>query len=196
MLYLAKLIQFIFAVYIILLIVRILFAWLRPNMFNPIVRFVYKLTDPYLKLFAGMRFMRIGSLDLSPLIAFYVLFLLMGILYNLVLRDNITIEFFFSLAITYFFKFVYFFLLIFIITITLRFIFGFIRMRGNNIVVTAVYSISEPMVRPFRNLLKVKGQRSFDVAALLSLVVIVLTRVVILPRLLEFILILINGNGL
>ena len=196
MFHLAKTVQLIFAIYIILLIVRILFAWLRPNMFNPVVRLVYRLTDPYLKFFAKIRFLRIGSLDLSPLFAFYVLYLIMGLLNRIILHDNITLQDFFELAITYFFRFVYFFLIIFIITVALRFIFGFIKMRGNNVVVTAVYSISEHAVRPFRNLLKVQGQRSFDIAALFSLLVLVITRFFVLPWLLEFILNLINGSGL
>ena len=196
MVYLANAVRLLFSIYIILIFVRILFAWLRPNMFNPVVRFVYKLTDPYLKLFAGMRFIRIGALDLSPIFAFYVLYLLQELLYNLILRGHITLEFVVVLAISYFFRFVYFILFIFLITVALRFIFGFIRMRGNNVVVTAIYSISEPAVRPFRNLLKMQSQKSFDIAALLSLIVIILARFIILPRLLDLIKILIQGSGL
>jgi len=196
MVYLANAVRLIFSIYIILIFIRILFAWLRPNMFNPIVRFVYRLTDPYLKLFAGIRFIRIGALDLSPILAFYVLYLLQELLYNLILRGHITLQFFVILAISYFFRFVYFILFIFLITVALRFIFGFIRMRGNNVVVTAIYSISEPAVRPFRNLLKVQNQKSFDIAALLSLIVIILARFIILPRLLDLIKILITGSGL
>ena len=164
-------------------------------MFNPIVRFVYRLTDPYLKLFAGLRFMRIGSLDFSPIFAFYVLYLLQELCYNLILRGHITPELFFVLAISYFFRFVYFILFIFMITVALRFIFGFVRMRGNNVIITAIYSISEPAVRPFRNLLKVQHEGSFDIAALLSLIVIVLARFLVLPRLLDLIKILIAGSG-
>jgi YggT family protein len=196
MVYLANAVRFLFSIYIILIFVRILFAWLRPSMFNPLVRFVYKLTDPYLKLFAGMRFIRIGALDLSPIFAFYVLYLLQELLYNLILRGHITLDFVVLLAITYFFRFVYFILFIFMIAVALRFIFGFIRMRENNIFVNAIYSISEPAVRPFRKLLKVQRQGSFDFAALLSLVVLILARFFILPRLLVLIEVLIKGSGL
>lgn len=195
MVYLANGVRLLFSIYIILIFIRILFAWLRPNMFNPIVRFVYRLTDPYLKLFAGLRFMRIGSLDFSPIFAFYVLYLLQELCYNLILRGHITLELIFVLAISYFFRFVYFILFIFMIAVALRFIFGFVRMRGNNVIVTAIYSISEPAVRPFRNLLKVQNGGSFDIAGLLTLIVIVLARFLVLPRLLDLIKILIAGNG-
>jgi YggT family protein len=193
---LARAVRYIFSIYIILIFVRILFAWLRPSMFNPIVRFVYKLTDPYLKLFAGLRFMRIGALDFSPILALYVLYLLQELFYNIILRGLVTPEFVLILVITLFFRFVYFILFIFMITVALRFIFGFIRFGGNNVVVTAIYSISEPAVRPFRNLLKVKDGGSFDVAALLSLIVIILARFLVLPRLLELIELLITRSNL
>ncbi len=193
---LARAVRYIFSIYIILIFIRILFAWLRPSMFNPIVRFVYKLTDPYLKLFAGLRFMRIGALDFSPILALYVLYLLQELFYNVILRGHVTPEFVLLLVITLFFRFVYFILFIFIITVALRFIFGFIRFGGNNVVVTAIYSISEPAVRPFRTLLKVKDGGSFDVAAFLSLIVIILARFLVLPRLLELIEMLITRSGL
>jgi YggT family protein len=192
---LARFVQLLFSIYIILIFIRILFVWLRPSMFNPIVRFVYRLTDPYLKLFAGLRYMRIGALDLSPLIALYVIYLLMELSYNLILRGKITPDLVFDIVITIAFRFIYFFLIIFMITVALRFIFGFVRMRGNNVIITAIYSISEPAVRPFRNLLKVQNEGSFDIAALLSLIVIVLARFLVLPKLLDLIKILITGNG-
>jgi YggT family protein len=195
MVYLANFVRLLFSIYIILIFIRILFAWLRPNMFNPIVRFVYRLTDPYLKLFAGLRYLRIGTLDFSPILAFYVLYLLQELSYNLILRGHITPEFLTILIITLLFRFVYFILIIFLITVALRFIFGMIRMRGNNVLVTAVYSISEPAVRPFRNLFKVQQARGVDLAALLSLVVLVLARFFILPRLLRLIVTLIDRSG-
>jgi YggT family protein len=195
MVYLANIVRLIFSIYIILIFIRILFALLRPNMFNPIVRFVCRLTDPYLKLFAGLRFLRIGAFDFSPILAFYVLYLLQELCYNLILRGHITLELLVSLVITLCFRFVYFILFIFIITLALRFIFGLIRMKGNNVLVNAVYSISEPAVRPFRNLLRTRSEGSVDVAALFSLIVFILARFLILPRLLRLIISLINSRG-
>lgn len=195
MVYFANVVRLIFSIYIILIFIRILFAWLRPNMFNPIVRFVYRLTDPYLKLFAGLRFLRIGSLDFSPILAFYVLYLAQELCYNLILRGHITTEFLASLVITLGFRFVYFILFIFIVTLALRFIFGLVPMKGNNVLVAAVHSISEPAVRPFRNLLRIRHEGGVDIAALLSLIVFVLARVVILPRILKLIVTLISNRS-
>jgi len=196
MVYLANIVRLVFSIYIILIFIRILFAWLRPNMFNPIVRFVYRLTDPYLKLFAGLRFLKIGALDFSPILAFYVLYLLQELCYNVILRGHITPELLLTLIITLCFRFVYFILFIFMITVALRFIFGLIHMKGNNVLVSAVYSISEPAVKPFRNLLRIQHERGIDVAALFSLVVVILARFLVLPRLLKLVITLINSRGL
>ena len=65
--FVANLVRLLFMIYIILIFVRVLFTWLRPHMFNPIVRFVYMATDPYLKLFAGLKFLRVGNFDFSRL---------------------------------------------------------------------------------------------------------------------------------
>lgn len=58
-----------------LVMVRALISWVNPDPFNPIVQFLYKTTDPIL---APIRkFMpTLGPVDLSPIIAFFVLYFL------------------------------------------------------------------------------------------------------------------------
>jgi len=58
-----------------LIIVRALISWVNPDPFNPIVQFLYKTTDPIL---APIRkfIPTLGPLDLSPIIAFFVLYFL------------------------------------------------------------------------------------------------------------------------
>jgi len=187
MIYLANLVRLIFSIYIILLFVRILFAWIRPNMFNTIVRFVYRVTDPYLKIFAGIRFLRIGYIDFTPILAFYLLYLLQELVYNVLIRGYFSPELLLSLVIVLAFRFVYFILFIFIVAMGLRFIFDIIGFRSNNILVNIVYSLSEPAVRPFRRLFKFDISSSLDINVLVSLVILVLLRFLILPRLLTLI---------
>jgi YggT family protein len=195
MIYLANVVRLLFSIYIILIFIRVFFAWIRPNMFNPIVRFVYKLTDPYLKIFAGLRFLRIGAIDLSPLLAFYLLYLLQELCYNVILRGHISPEFFVTLVLTLLFRFIYFILFIFMIAVGLRLIFDIARIRSNNFFITAVYSISEPAIRPIRNILRVRSEGGFDIATPLSLVIIIVFRYFILPRILKLIILLLGGSG-
>ncbi len=58
-----------------LVIVRALISWVNPDPFNPIVQFLYRTTDPILapiKKFLPT----LGPVDLSPIIAFFVLYFL------------------------------------------------------------------------------------------------------------------------
>jgi len=70
-----------FQVYTWILIVRIILSWVRHNPHQPVIRFIYEVTEPYLGLFR--RFIPpIGAMDLSPIVAFFSL----GILHWLVIQ--------------------------------------------------------------------------------------------------------------
>ncbi|MFW6139272.1 MAG: YggT family protein [Spirochaetota bacterium] len=187
MIYVANIVRLLFSIYIILIFVRIIFAWLRPNMFNPIVRFVYRLTDPYLKLFAGLKFLRVGGLDFTPILAFYFLYLLQELSYRVLLTGYFSLNLLASLVIVLAFRFVYFIIFIFIVAVGLRFIFELINLRSNNILVRIIYSLSEPVVRPVRNALGFMHYSRFDVNVFVSLVILVFLRFLILPKLLGLI---------
>ncbi|KUK83600.1 MAG: putative integral membrane protein [Pelotomaculum thermopropionicum] len=61
-----------FQVYTTLLIVRILLSWFPHNPYQPVLRFIYEITEPYLAIFR--RFIPpFGAVDLSPIAAFLVL---------------------------------------------------------------------------------------------------------------------------
>jgi YggT family protein len=187
MVFVANTVRLLFSIYILLIFVRVILAWLRPNMFNPIVRFVYASTDPYLRLFAGLRIFRIGSVDFTPILAFYFLYLMQELSYDILLTGHFSMERLFSLLIRFLFRFTYFILLIFIITVGLRLIFELIMRRINNTLVTIVYSLSEPAVRPIRNLLNLNRDLVVDIPALISLAILILLRILLLPRLLNLI---------
>ncbi len=187
MIYLANIVRLIFSLYIILIFIRVLFAWMRPNMFNPIVRFIYSVTDPYLKIFANLKFLRIGYFDFSPIVAFYLLYLLQELTYRVILTGYFSLTLLISLIVVLLFRFVYFIIFIFIVTVGLRLIFDIIKIRSSNMFITAVYSMSEPAVRPFRRLLKMDRGYSFDVSVIVSLAVLILLRYLLLPKLLGLI---------
>ncbi len=60
-------------VYLLVIIVRILLSWFGQSLNVEGLRIIYQITDPYLNLFRRIRWMRIGFLDLSPLLGIYVL---------------------------------------------------------------------------------------------------------------------------
>ncbi|MEW6193012.1 MAG: YggT family protein [Bacillota bacterium] len=61
-----------FQVYSWLIIVRVVLSWVRHNPYHPLIRFIYDVTEPYLRIFR--RFIPpVGMIDLSPIVAFLVL---------------------------------------------------------------------------------------------------------------------------
>lgn len=70
-----------FQVYTWLLIIRILLSWIRHNPYQPVIRFIYEVTEPYLGLFRRI-VPPMGPVDLSPIVAFFVLQLLRQLVFS------------------------------------------------------------------------------------------------------------------
>jgi YggT family protein len=58
--------------YIIILIVRAVISWVSPDPYNPIVRFLYRVTEPVLRPIRH-RLPDLGGLDISPMVVILVL---------------------------------------------------------------------------------------------------------------------------
>jgi YggT family protein len=75
-------------VYTLLLFAYILTSWIRlpySPWLNRVQRFLHDVCDPYLRIFR--RFLPpLGPLDLSPMVAIFVLFILRGVLISLLER--------------------------------------------------------------------------------------------------------------
>ena len=66
--------------YSYVLIVRVILSWVNLNPFNPLVRFFYVLTEPVLApIRRGLPSM--GGLDLSPIVVFIAISLLIKMLF-------------------------------------------------------------------------------------------------------------------
>jgi YggT family protein len=74
-----------FLVYGALIIARVILSWVRHNPYHPALRFVYEVTDPYLNFFR--RFIPpVGAIDLSPIVALFVLDILQRLVFWLLTR--------------------------------------------------------------------------------------------------------------
>ncbi|MBN1688661.1 MAG: YggT family protein [Candidatus Omnitrophica bacterium] len=62
-----------------LLVARIVISWFPVDPYHSIVQFLYQVTDPILVPFRKLP-LRIGMLDLSPIIAFMVIFFVRNVL--------------------------------------------------------------------------------------------------------------------
>lgn len=73
MLYLTKAIHWFFLAYTLILLVRLIGSWFPKFTYHPVMRFVRLYTDPYLNIFRRLIPPIGGALDLSPMLAFFVL---------------------------------------------------------------------------------------------------------------------------
>lgn len=64
-----------FQVYSYLIIIRILLSWIRHNPYQPIIRFIYEITEPYLSFFRKI-VPPFGPMDFSPIVALFALYVL------------------------------------------------------------------------------------------------------------------------
>ena len=65
------LVQFLFDLYVLVLLARVLLSWVQVDPRNPIVNFIHQLTEP---LLAPIRRLlpQTGPMDFSPMVAFVV----------------------------------------------------------------------------------------------------------------------------
>jgi YggT family protein len=72
---LATIIDTLLTIYMYIIIARAVISWVNPDPYNPIVNFLYKVTEPVLyrvrRLLPDM-----GGVDLSPLVVLLVIFFL------------------------------------------------------------------------------------------------------------------------
>ena len=56
----------------ILIIARVLLSWIGHNQFNPLIQYVYRLTDPLLRPFQNIVSPeKLGGIDISPIFALF-----------------------------------------------------------------------------------------------------------------------------
>jgi len=73
----AHILQYILTIYMYLIIIRALLTWVNPDPYNPIVRFLYNVTEPVLYQ-VRKRLPHIGGVDISPIIVILIIWFLQG----------------------------------------------------------------------------------------------------------------------
>ena len=83
---LANLVSLVLTVYLWIIIARALLSWVNPDPFNPIVRFLYRVTEPVLWPIRHRLPTLAMGLDLSPLVVILGIYVLQSFLVDS-LRD-------------------------------------------------------------------------------------------------------------
>ena len=72
------LVDWAFRLYEFLILLRVLFSWIRPDPYNPFVRIVHQLTDPIMEPLRRI-IPPMGMMDISHIIALIVLSIIQGL---------------------------------------------------------------------------------------------------------------------
>lgn len=70
---LAQVIDIGLSIYMWLIIARAILSWVNPDPYNPLVRFLYNVTEPVLAFFRRLIPLQYGGLDLAPLAVLLVI---------------------------------------------------------------------------------------------------------------------------
>ena len=81
----AALLNLVLTVYMWIIIARAILSWVNPDPYNPIVRFLYRVTEPVLRPIRRRLPPTIG-LDLSPLVVLLVIYFLQSFLVPVLYR--------------------------------------------------------------------------------------------------------------
>lgn len=82
----AALLHLVLNIYLWIIIARAIISWVNPDPSNPIVRFLYRVTEPVLRPIRNLLPMQGIGLDLSPMILLVIIYVLDSFLVR-TLRD-------------------------------------------------------------------------------------------------------------
>ena len=83
---LANLIKFVLDAYMFIIIGRVIVSWVNADRYNPVVRFLYDITEPLLSRIRRVVPLVGGGLDFSPMILVLAIFFLQNFLVPTLLR--------------------------------------------------------------------------------------------------------------
>ncbi|MGD8932440.1 MAG: YggT family protein [Chromatiales bacterium] len=171
------LIQTIFGLYILAVLLRFLLQWVRADFYNPISQFLVKITTPPLKILR--RFIPgLGGIDLAALLLAWGLKYIELVLILLISGSTIDLfaPLFWALP-----DLLELFINIFLFAVLIQVILSWINPGTYNPASALLYSLTEPVMRPARNVLPpISG---LDLSPMLVMIALILLKMLLLPPL-------------
>lgn len=115
------------SIYMVIILVRIVMTWFPGAVYGRTFEILQRITDPYLNLFRGARFLRIGYVDFSPLAAIILLSVLNNIVTTIGYTGAVSLGFVLATAVSAVASAISFFLTLFLILTVIRLIGTFIQ---------------------------------------------------------------------
>ncbi len=69
----AQILNFLLEIYFWIIIIAAVVSWVNPDPYNPVVRFLYRATEPALRPIRRVIGNRLGPLDISPLVVILII---------------------------------------------------------------------------------------------------------------------------
>lgn len=91
MAFLFKLITGFISIYTLLCIIRIILTWIPDLNYSAFGQFLAKACDPYLNIFRKIRFLQIGAIDFSPIVAIGILTLSSSLISQMLLYGRFSL---------------------------------------------------------------------------------------------------------
>ena len=88
----ARIIDVLLSIYMWIVIIRAVLSWVRPDPYNPIVRFINGLVDPVSYRISRIIPTRIGMVDISPLILLLAIMFLRYFLVPVLMRTGMQLQ--------------------------------------------------------------------------------------------------------
>ena len=160
---------------LLLLAMRVILSWLvlPPSIFT---HWLFKITDPVLIFFKKRFPLRVGILDLSILIPFFILSILNKIISDFFIHSAITRVFFYIIEIA-------FFIIdsVFVIVLTIFFIFTIVYLlitifsvNSYNPMITSIKSAIEPIILKIRRLMRINSIHSEKIYLIILAICIII----------------------
>ena len=173
------LINTLFSLYILAVMLRFILAAVRADFYNPVSQFLVKVTNPPLlplrKLIPS-----IGKVDTASLVLMLILQMASFGLIALLRGGQISLG---ALVILSIAELVGLLLNVFLFAIFIQVILSWVNPGTYNPVVSLLYSITEPVLRPCRRL--IPPMSGMDLSPLVALIAIQLAKMLLLPPLLQ-----------
>jgi len=171
------LINTLFGLYILTVMLRVVLAVVRADFYNPVSQFLVKVTNP--PLLPLRRFIpSFGKIDTSALVLMLVLQMASFGLIALLRGGQVSLWALLILSIS---ELVGLLLNVFLFSIFIQVIISWVNPGTYNPVVSLLFSITEPILRPCRRL--IPPMSGMDLSPLVALIAIQLAKMLLLPPL-------------
>lgn len=168
-----------FGLYILVVMLRFLFQWVRADFYNPICQFLVKATNPLLRPLRRV-IPGFGGIDLASIVLMLVLQILT---FLLIFSLRGVAPSFGPLLMLSVAELVSLFLNVFLVAIIIQVILSWVNPGAYNPITGLLYSLTEPVLAPARRLVPPIG--GLDLSPIVVLLVLQVTKMLIIPPLLQ-----------